>query len=245
MNTKADRLIAIDALAVTLLEAEVFDEAAALFDELQGIDSLERREIVLPFVTVAEACIRAGNIHRATTSVTLARRYLHESPLWAISVDRVDAHLRFAQDRWSEALDIVSPWIQGPTTCPFEHARLLELAADILGRLGRRAESLDAAHSALDAYERLGARGRAERASTWIETHTPKPRGRPRSYAPGELTSREHQILSLVAEGKTNREIAKILTVSPATVKKHVENILSKTGAKRRAELAARLPRQT
>jgi DNA-binding CsgD family transcriptional regulator len=47
---------------------------------------------------------------------------------------------------------------------------------------------------------------------------------------PFGLTSRERQILSLVAEGRTNAEVATALWISPATVRKHLENAYAKLG---------------
>ena len=55
-----------------------------------------------------------------------------------------------------------------------------------------------------------------------------------------DLTKRERQVLVLLAEGQTNKEIAEELTLSPATVRVYVSNILSKLGASNRTE-AARL----
>lgn len=52
-----------------------------------------------------------------------------------------------------------------------------------------------------------------------------------------QLTQRELEILRLIAERKTNDEIAKILVISPYTVKKHVSNILSKLQLHNRIEL--------
>jgi NarL family two-component system response regulator LiaR len=46
--------------------------------------------------------------------------------------------------------------------------------------------------------------------------------------APGELTARELEVLCLVAQGMTNRQVAQALTISAKTVKTHVSNILSK-----------------
>lgn len=55
------------------------------------------------------------------------------------------------------------------------------------------------------------------------------------------LTSREREILRWIARGRTTREIAGLLVVSPHTVRKHVENILEKVGARTRSEPVARL----
>jgi len=53
-----------------------------------------------------------------------------------------------------------------------------------------------------------------------------------------ELTSREREIVALVAEGKTNAQIAVQLWVAPSTVKKHLEHIYSKLGVGRRTAAA-------
>jgi NarL family two-component system response regulator LiaR len=50
------------------------------------------------------------------------------------------------------------------------------------------------------------------------------------------LTAREAEILELMVAGKTNKEIALTLTVSPGTVRFHVSNVLSKLGVKNRTE---------
>ncbi len=53
------------------------------------------------------------------------------------------------------------------------------------------------------------------------------------------LTPREQEVLHLLAEGATNREIAERLVVSLATAKKHVASILSKLGAENRTQAIA------
>jgi two-component system, NarL family, response regulator LiaR len=61
-----------------------------------------------------------------------------------------------------------------------------------------------------------------------------------RSPTPGaDLTSREREVLALMAEGLSNTEIAKKLIVSPSTIKSHVSNILSKLEVTSRTEAAA------
>jgi DNA-binding NarL/FixJ family response regulator len=54
-----------------------------------------------------------------------------------------------------------------------------------------------------------------------------------------DLTPREREVLALLVDGKTNRQIAGELTISPATVRLHVSNILSKLHAANRTEAAA------
>jgi DNA-binding CsgD family transcriptional regulator len=57
----------------------------------------------------------------------------------------------------------------------------------------------------------------------------------------GILTPRELEIMRWIERGKTTREIAAVLVVSQHTVRKHVENILEKLGARTRSEAVARL----
>jgi DNA-binding NarL/FixJ family response regulator len=53
---------------------------------------------------------------------------------------------------------------------------------------------------------------------------------------PDDLTAREVEVLKLIAEGRSNAEIAEALIVSAATVKTHVNRIFYKTGARDRAQ---------
>jgi DNA-binding NarL/FixJ family response regulator len=54
------------------------------------------------------------------------------------------------------------------------------------------------------------------------------------------LTQRECEIAELVNAGRSNKEIARLLQIKPATVKNHVHNILEKLRVNRRGEAAAR-----
>ena len=53
-----------------------------------------------------------------------------------------------------------------------------------------------------------------------------------------QLTVAEKRVLGLVSQAKTNKEIAAVLKISPATVKRHLENIFTKAHLRNRVEVA-------
>ena len=57
----------------------------------------------------------------------------------------------------------------------------------------------------------------------------------------GSLTSREREVLVLVARGLTNKDIAHELVIGESTVKAHIRHVLEKLGARSRTEAASRL----
>jgi DNA-binding NarL/FixJ family response regulator len=66
--------------------------------------------------------------------------------------------------------------------------------------------------------------------ATVLSTKTPNP------ALPDDLTTREIEVLKLIAAGLSNTEIAAALVVSAATVKTHINHIFQKTGARDRAQ---------
>ena len=53
----------------------------------------------------------------------------------------------------------------------------------------------------------------------------------------GVLTPREEEVVKLIAEGSSSKEIAELLTISLKTVERHRANVLSKLGMRDRTEL--------
>ncbi|MFF4590616.1 response regulator [Streptomyces sp. NPDC001388] len=64
----------------------------------------------------------------------------------------------------------------------------------------------------------------------------PEPEPAVPAAPPDGLTTRETEVLTLIAEGLSNQEIARRLQVSTATVKTHINNMFTKTGLKDRAQ---------
>jgi DNA-binding NarL/FixJ family response regulator len=70
-----------------------------------------------------------------------------------------------------------------------------------------------------------------------IEAFVRTPKADPRlASALGELTTREREVLKLIADGHSNAEIANALVITEATVKSHVGHILMKVGARDRVQ---------
>jgi DNA-binding CsgD family transcriptional regulator len=108
-------------------------------------------------------------------------------------------------------------------------AEVLGRAAELTGRLGAR--PLEGEVKALAQRARLDLAPPAD--ATAAATGTPAP------AAQLGLTPREAEVLALVAAGRSNRQIAQALFISPKTVGVHVSNILAKLGAAGRVEAAA------
>ena len=117
---------------------------------------------------------------------------------------------------------------------PFEAARArIELAACLIA-LGRVGVAEREATASLDRLLALGAEldaGRARRILTAAAGGGRPPRG--------HLTPRELEVLGLLADGLTNRQIAARLVVSEHTVHRHVTNLLRKLDLPSRTAAAA------
>lgn len=93
------------------------------------------------------------------------------------------------------------------------------------------------ARAALATFQRLGAARDADEAAQVLRGLGAAPRARPGQA--GGLTSREREVLALLAHGLSNRAIAARLSISAKTAEHHVSQILGKLGLRSRAEAAA------
>ena len=122
---------------------------------------------------------------------------------------------------------------------PFEHARSLLAYGTLLRRARRRRDARDVLRRALEAFEHL-------RAPPWIErTRGELARISGRGPATDALTETERRVAALVAEGRTNKEVAAALHVTVRTVETHLSHIYAKVGVRSRTELARHVARPT
>ena len=140
---------------------------------------------------------------------------------------------------WQAVVDAFGPGFV------YESARARWRLAEALAGTGQREEAEHEWKLATDAAERLAAVPLLTALADVARRARLGPR--PASYPPGVLaglTAREREVLELLSEGMSNREIADKLFIAPKTASVHVSNILAKLGASSRTEAAAIAYRQ-
>jgi DNA-binding CsgD family transcriptional regulator len=117
---------------------------------------------------------------------------------------------------------------------PYGRARALLALGAVRRRERQKRGAEDALRAALDGFQQLGA-------ATWI-ARTGEQIGRIGGRKREEgLTAAERRVAVLVAQGRTNREVAAALFLGERTVASHLTHIYAKLGVRSRTELARRL----
>jgi len=126
----------------------------------------------------------------------------------------------------------------------FEAARTRLAYGERLRRARNRIRAREQLRAAADAFERLDARPWADRARAELAA-TGETRRRRDPSTIDELTPQELQIALLLTAGKTTRETAAALFLSPKTVEYHLRHVYQKLGIHSREQLAQTLATQT
>jgi DNA-binding CsgD family transcriptional regulator len=162
--------------------------------------------------------------------------------IWVAAGDALIARL---QDDNATAVRILKQVIEDLEGVPwiFDAARLRRWYADVLKRSGDDEASIRELKKSHEVLASLGAKGEMEHARVMMKQlglRLPSREGSGGRRVP-RLTDRETDIARLVAERKSNKEIAVALGISARTVTTHVANIFSKLGVNSRGELADRI----
>ncbi len=217
-------------------------EAAERFARLDA--SLRRQGALDPDLSpvpeLVEAHLRLGDRAEAERLATdYVERATYKGQPWSRArAARVQAMLApddEVDDRFGAALT----W-HARTPDGFETARTRLVYGARLRRLRRRTDAREPLRAALASFARLGATGWAEAAS--IELSATGLTAHRRETGPvDELTPRELQVGLLLAEGRTTREAAAALFLSPKTVEYHLRHLYTKLGISSRPQLAEAL----
>lgn len=212
---------------------------------LQAVELLERLLRQLPadrgldrapaLELLVHARTAQGELEEADSAVQALRevqRRVGTAPLRA-SADLAEGTLACAGGDQERARALLEDAVDGfqRSGAPFEAARArLELATCLMA-LGRLEAAEHEATAALDRLRALGADVDAGRARRLLANAVGAPLA--------GLTPREREVLGLVADGLTNRQIAERLVVSEHTVHRHVTNLLRKLDLPSRTAAAA------
>ncbi|MFF7380560.1 AAA family ATPase [Streptomyces massasporeus] len=245
-------------IALAAAEGRLADARAELARTLESGFPLGTQRYAWPLLlqaATAEAdarplpAAREGRAQVLDGILATVKRLTTHAPVWLAHEQWVRAELHRAEglstpDTWSEVVTAFEPLSR-----PYDLARVrYRLAEALLTGAGddereRAAELLRLAHTVA---RHLGARPLADAAAALGRRArlplTPAAQPGPAPADPAEalgLTSRERDVLRLVAAGHTNRRIAQELFISPKTASVHVSNILGKLGVSGRGEAAA------
>lgn len=199
------------------------DQAAGILDRLPRAEPAAFRAL-RPLLLAAAADPRAAEAVERVLELGVGAFSLNRGLLgYAESV------LAGRQGESERALAVAAAADRSFVNCPtwLTLARVLAADAASADGWGRPAAWLN---EGVDMFNRTGLPGLA----SWCRERLPDGESR----QPPAVTAREHEVLRLVVEGLSNKEIAADLRVSPRTVEKHVESLLRKTGTRSRTQLA-------
>ena len=166
----------------------------------------------------------------ADTAALLSARWIAEKGVITRPDLEIIARILGAVDRWREILNY--------PRAPRDKAEYLEIAQFLRGKLGEESFLAKCTEGQSIAMESV-----IDDAISLLRTYEQPKKSEQRSSAREEfavrLSERERQVLSLVAEGLSNQEIAKHLFITERTVRFHITSILNKLGADNRAQAVA------
>jgi ATP/maltotriose-dependent transcriptional regulator MalT len=233
----------------------------ALADELEDVASPRWHELVTAHVESMTGS-RAPGLRLASTfaarrgdttlvyacadaSASCASRFAGADTLAALAhvlgeVALLEGQAASAADQFRQALERLAE-----IEAPFERTLTQTRAGAALLAAGERELGVERLTGAYHIFKKLGARPFANRAAADRAAAGERVDERLGRRAAGELERgglkrRELEILRLVAVGRTNREIAHKLFLSPRTIDMHVRNMLSKLGCRSRTEATGR-----
>jgi DNA-binding CsgD family transcriptional regulator len=231
-------------------------EAAAA---LEALDKLHRPFRLLDYErSVAQAWVAAGQgaVSEAITVLLSAAERAAGNGQFAAEVACLQAATQFGDHSTALRLRELESIVEGPRVglaVRFAEALrdgdgdALAAVSEEFERIGDVVAAVDAAAQAAITYRRQDLRGsvlgcstRAGALAEQCGANTPALR---QAAEPLPLTDREREIVMLIGDGLTNREVAARLTLSLRTVESHIYRAMAKTGTSGRDELAALLPR--
>ena len=186
-----------------------------------------------------EALVELGELEEARRLLAELEERLTriESPWGEASAGRCEGLILAAEGDLAAALTALEGalGVHRQLPQPFDLARTLLVLGAIQRRDKKRGAARTSLERALAIFDELGATLWADKARSELA------RMGGRTSAGDELTPTERSVAELVAMGKSNKEVAAQLFITPRTVEGHLTRIYAKLGVRSRAELAHRM----
>ncbi len=183
-----------------------------------------------------------GDSREARRRAESALRHASEprQPLALIAVHRFLGKLDTADQRFAEAEQHLQESLRLADACaaPFERALTLLELAELRAEQRRDEDAIELLAEVRAICEPLRARPTLAKVDALNDRLARSSTTSSAGALPAGLTRREGEVLRLVAQGLTNREIADRLFISERTVEHHVSNLLGKLGVTSRAQAA-------
>jgi DNA-binding CsgD family transcriptional regulator len=192
---------------------------------------------VSPAPELVEAYLRTGNHDGAADAAAgFAAAATAKGQPWSLA-RALRCRAMVADERESRELFEQALSVHGQTADAFQLARTRLVYGERLRRARQRILAREQLRDALETFERLGAEPWADRAQAELAASGETLRRRDPATI-DELTPQELQIALLLAGGKTTREAAAALFLSPKTIEYHLRHVYLKLGIGSRDELA-------
>lgn len=218
------------AAAVRRVVAETPGRYPDVADEIR--DPRPRAQLLGAYVEVMLTVGDVDAARDASSELQQIARSLQTPLITAVSARALGAVL-LEDDQPGAALEALaearSCWTE--LQAPYETARTRVLIARALRRLGDEETAAIESRAAAQVLERIGATRDLERLDGSAASDRPD--------ATAGLTSREVEIIRLVAAGRTNKEIAEELVISDKTVARHLHNVFTKLDLPNRSAATA------
>jgi DNA-binding CsgD family transcriptional regulator len=215
-------------------------EALARLETLWHGHSRERHPLIAIFAApeLVEAAIRTGSAERGDLAFTRLERWAQATGHpWAGALAERCRCLRAREPRAADEAFARALTLHANADRPYDLARTHLAYGERLRRERRRADCRQHLRFALEGFENVGAATWMERARDELRASGETLRRRDGDTAIDLLTPRERTIAQLVAQGRTNRDVAAQLFVSVRTVEFHLRNIFAKLDVSSRVEL--------
>ena len=230
------------------LELGLGDPAAAIEQYQAQADALRARGIadvdLSPAPELVDALLRLGHEDDAAkVAVVFVKQATAKGQPWAL------ARAARCRGLLADAAELESCFeealrLHGRTSDDFETARTRLAYGARLRRARKRVRARQQLRAAVEIFERLGAKPWVDQAHAELEATGETARRRDASTL-DQLTPQELRVARLLAEGKTTRETAAAIFVSPKTVEYHLGHVYAKLGIHSREELVAAFKKPT